>query len=234
DLRKTFKAGAPYIGEGELLRADRTRFRGSVRGQLVDPGNWNGAVIWTVDDVTEMAREREALEWSATHDALTGLVNRKVFERRAAELIGSDIDRRPCAIVFIDLDHFKPINDSAGHAAGDAMLKEVAKVMLGRARTADMVVRLGGDEFALLLEDCAHEHAMRIAENIRLDVSCIALEWEGRTLSLSASLGVASLNRVIDALPAWLRAADTACYSAKSAGRSTVRAAHTALRMVAA
>jgi diguanylate cyclase (GGDEF)-like protein len=236
-LRKSFEAGVPYMGEWELLRGDRTRFRGHLRGQLVDPADWNGAVIWTVDDVTELAREREALQWSATHDPLTGLVNRKVFERRAGELIGSDTDRTPCAIVFIDLDHFKPINDSAGHAAGDAMLKEVATVMLERVRTGDLVVRLGGDEFALLLEDCSHEQAMRISDNIRRDISAIALEWEGRTLSLSASLGVASLNRTIDTLPSWLRAADTACYSAKSAGRGTVRAAvatYPSLRVVAA
>ena len=131
----------------------------------------------------------------------------------------------PAAVVMIDLDHFKPINDRAGHAAGDAMLKAVAAAIVSRVRATDLVVRLGGDEFALLLERCPHDTALRIAENVRQAVAAIELNWEGQALRVGASLGVASLGAETLSADDWLAAADAACYAARPEGRGAVRAA---------
>ena len=131
----------------------------------------------------------------------------------------------PAAVVMIDLDRFKPINDSAGHAAGDAMLKAVAAAIASRVRASDLVVRIGGDEFAMLLERCTPQVAMRIAENVRAAIAGIELHWERRTLRVGASLGLASLAAETLDAAAWMKAADDACYRAKAAGRGTVVAA---------
>ncbi|MBP6544258.1 MAG: GGDEF domain-containing protein, partial [Piscinibacter sp.] len=127
----------------------------------------------------------------------------------------------------------KPINDRAGHAAGDAMLKAVAAAITARVRASDLVVRLGGDEFALLLERCTHETALRIAENVRRAITEIELPWDRHTLRVGASLGVASLGAETASVDAWLAQADAACYAAKAAGRGAVLAHRPTLRVVA-
>ena len=231
---EAFDAHRPYGGEWRMLRSDGTSFWAHVRGKPVDAGDMSEGIIWTVNDISAEMAEREDLEWSATHDSLTGLANRKHFEQRAARLMGATQGATAAAIVFIDLDHFKPINDSAGHAAGDAMLRAVAAAITSRVRAVDLVVRLGGDEFALLLDRCSHDIALRVAENVRSAIADIALPWEDRTLHVGASLGVASLAPETATVAAWLEAADTACYAAKAAGRGTVRTASGAkLRVVA-
>ncbi len=134
---------------------------------------------------------------------------------------------------MIDLDHFKPINDTAGHAAGDAMLKAVAAAITSHVRAGDLVVRLGGDEFALLLERCPQDVAMRVAENVRSAITAITLPWENRILRVGASAGVASLAEHTPDMDAWVAEADAACYRVKAEGRGAVRAAvPTLLRVV--
>jgi diguanylate cyclase (GGDEF)-like protein len=128
----------------------------------------------------------------------------------------------PAAIIFIDLDHFKPVNDEGGHAAGDAMLVAVAAAISSAVRATDLVARLGGDEFAVLLERCSGGAALHTAEHIRIAVTAVALPWEGRVFSVGASLGVASLAADTDSLANWLAHADAACYAAKAAGRGRV------------
>jgi diguanylate cyclase (GGDEF)-like protein/PAS domain S-box-containing protein len=230
-----FKAGQPYVGEWQMLRADGQRFWALLRGRPVDAEDTNAGTIWSVNDITEEVAARERLEWSATHDPLTGLANRKVLQQRLARVFDSRPLSLPAEVVMIDLDHFKPINDQAGHAAGDAMLKAVAAAVTARVRASDLVVRLGGDEFALLLERCTHDVALRVADNVRRAIAEIALPWEGRSLRVGSSLGVATLTAETASVEAWLAAADAACYEAKAAGRDTVRAAaRPALRVVGA
>lgn len=228
-----FARGESYVGEWQMLRGDGSRFWAQLRGRPVDPADSQAGTIWSLADVTEQVAAREQLEWSATHDMLTGLANRKVFQQRLERAIEARPRSLPAELVMIDLDHFKPINDQSGHAAGDAMLKAVAAAITARVRASDLVVRFGGDEFALLLERCSHDTALRIAENVRHAIADIALPWEGRRLRLGASLGVASLTpETVDAA-AWLEAADAACYAAKAAGRGAVHAAkRPALRVV--
>ncbi|MGD9832087.1 MAG: diguanylate cyclase [Piscinibacter sp.] len=222
---EAFSAQRPYVGEWQMLRADGSRFWGQLRGRPVTEGDPSAGTIWTLADISEQVASREQLEWSATHDALTGLANRKLFAQRLARVVEALPRSLPAELVMIDLDHFKPINDRAGHAAGDAMLKAVAAAITSRVRATDLVVRLGGDEFALLLERCPHDNALHIAENVRLAIVAIELAWEGQTLRVGASLGVASLTPELARVDDWLAAADAACYAAKAAGRGAVHAA---------
>jgi len=226
---QAFARGDPYEGEWEMLRADGTHFWARLRGRPVDSADRDAGTIWTLDNIDDHIAARTQLEWSASHDALTGLANRKMLDQRLASLFDVLPRSLPAAVVMLDLDHFKPINDTAGHAAGDAMLRAVASAIGSRVRATDLVVRLGGDEFALLLERCTPEVAMRIAESVLTAITAIALHWEGRTLHVGASLGLASLTpETLDAA-AWMRAADAACYRAKASGRGTVCAAVRAL-----
>ena len=222
---KAFGAGEPYVGEWEMLRADGTHFWACLRGRPVDANDMSAGTIWTLNDIGEQIAERERLEWSAAHDVLTGLANRKALDHRLRAVFEAMPRSVPAAIVMLDLDHFKPINDSAGHAAGDAVLKAVAAAISSKVRASDLVVRLGGDEFALLLERCAPEAAMRIAEGVRSAIAGLEVPWQERVLRVGASIGVAVLAAETRDAAAWLADADAACYDAKASGRGRVHAA---------
>ncbi len=232
-VQLAFRAGEAYVGEWQMLRDDGTPFWARLRGRPVEVADSEAGVIWTLNDIDQQIAERSRLEWSATHDVLTGLANRKSFEQRLEHVFDALPRSIPAAVVVIDLDHFKPINDTFGHAAGDAMLKAVAAAILSHVRASDLVVRLGGDEFALLLERCAHDVAMRVAENVHSAISAVAVPWQGRTLRVGASVGVASLNEHTPDMAEWVAEADAACYRVKADGRGAVRAATpTLLRVV--
>ena len=224
-VHAAFGVGNAYVGEWQMRRADGSNFWARLSGKPVQAGDPGAGAIWTINDISVERLAREQLEWSAGHDSLTGLANRKAFELRAARVFDALPRSLPAAIVFIDLDQFKPINDSAGHAAGDAMLRAVAAEMTNQVRASDLVVRLGGDEFALLLERCPHDVAMRVAETVRSAIEHLVLTWEQRSLRVGASLGVACLDADMPTVAAWLEAADAACYAAKGAGRGVVRSA---------
>lgn len=220
-----FRAGLSYAGEWQLLRCDGTRFWAGLRSKPVDEVDRSQGTIWTLNDIEAQKAAREQLEWSATHDPLTGLANRKAFAIQAQRLVDAVPRSLPAALVFIDLDRFKPVNDTAGHLAGDLMLLTVATAIASCVRAGDLAVRMGGDEFALLLERCPHATAMRIADDVRRAINNVALPWEQGMLSVGASAGVAGLHEDTATVDAWIEAADAACYAAKAAGRDTVRAA---------
>jgi diguanylate cyclase (GGDEF)-like protein len=200
----------------------------------VEQGRPEAGTIWTLANITEQMAARAELEWSAGHDALTGLANRKQFERRATKLLAERPASLPAVVVMIDLDRFKAVNDSAGHAAGDAMLIQVASAITSQVRATDMAIRLGGDEFALLLANCQLDAAQRIAENVRSAITAAVLTWQGQSLQVGASLGVAALSDQTESIAAWLQEADAACYRAKAAGRGAIQmAAGPALRVIA-
>jgi diguanylate cyclase len=220
-----FAAGRPYEGEWRFLRNDVGPFWGQLRGMPVEGGNPEAGTIWTLADVSEHVLAREELEWSASHDPLTGLGNRKLFEQQVARTMEARPASLPAAVVMIDLDRFKPINDTAGHAAGDAMLKLVATAITSQVRSTDLAARLGGDEFGLLLRNCPPEAALRIANSVLDAISGSVLSWEQRQLRVSASLGIAPLTMAAESATSWLQEADAACYAAKAAGRGMVRTA---------
>ena len=224
---ETFAAGGTCDAERELVRADSSRFWARLQGAPVRAGDSNAGTIWIFTDITESRRHREQLSWSASHDELTGLVNRREFELRLDEEIGERADAEPAAALFIDLDRFKAVNDSSGHAAGDVLLKNIAAILVGRARAHDTVARIGGDEFAVLLRGCDTRAAERIAASICSRVAEHRLEWgsgaQAQSLSVGASIGIVAIDATFATVKDVLKAADEACYDAKRAGRGTVR-----------
>ncbi len=224
---ETFATGGICDEERELVRADSSRFWARLQGAPVQAGNSRAGTIWIFTDITESRRHREQLSWSASHDELTGLVNRREFELRLGEELGEHADAEPAAALFIDLDRFKAVNDSSGHAAGDVLLKNIAAILLGRARAHDTVARIGGDEFAVLLRGCDTHAAERIAAGICARVADHRLEWgsgeQAHSLAVGASIGIVAIDATFSAVKDVLEAADEACYEAKRAGRGTVR-----------
>ncbi len=165
----------------------------------------------------------KALHHRATHDSLVDLVNHGEFNRRLERLTKDNRrDDDEYSLIFIDLDLFKEVNDTGGHAAGDLILKGVANVLKARTRSGDTAARVGGDEFALLLDGCPHKRALNIAEAVRQDIADLTVEHEGCEYSVKASIGVSYGTSGIHNATGMLKAADAACYSAKEDGRDRV------------
>ena len=219
--RPQFMEQGFFSGEVELMRKSGENFWAHMRGRAVVAGDMSKGTIWTFEDVTDMRAQREKLSWSSSHDALTGLCNRSAFETALADAT-VDAAEAPFCAMFIDLDRFKHVNDTAGHAAGDAVLREVAKAIQGQVRKADTVARLGGDEFAVVLGNCGLQEGRIIAEKIRAVVVAYQLDWEGQTFSVGASVGLVLVDAAFDSAEAVLAAADNACYAAKHRGRNCV------------
>jgi len=222
---EAFEARRPYMGVWEMRRADGQPFWARLSGQPVEPGNTEAGTIWTLIDFSDEVASRQALEDAAAHDPLTGLANRRALQERLARVFAARPLSMPAALILFDLDRFKPINDIAGHAAGDAMLKAVARAATGALRGGDLLARLGGDEFAVVLERCPLDAAVRVAESLREAIASITLPWQERTLDVGASLGVAALSPGFETAEDWMAEADKACYRAKAAGRNTVQSA---------
>lgn len=186
-------------------------------------GRCTGTVL-VLRDVTEEVQAKRTLEWEANHDMLTRLANRRAFERRLDSLFRSArSEHRQHALIVLDLDHFKVLNDSEGHAAGDELLRQIALLITTQVRAPDLAARLGGDEFALLLSDCPIGRAETIGRNIAEAIAQIRFYWGGRPHPISASIGVVGIDAdTINAQEA-LSDADTACYAAKEKGRNQVQ-----------
>ena len=176
-------------------------------------------VFHDVSKAHEMARQ---MSWAATHDSLTGLFNRAEFERRLESLAGQDTGKRH-ALLYIDLDQFKVVNDTCGHAAGDQMLCQISALMQQRMRESDTLARLGGDEFGVLLESCPLEHATRIAENMLESIGGFRFVWQEKSFVVGASIGLVEIAGGHHGPATLLAAADTACYAAKDEGRNRIR-----------
>jgi len=164
---------------------------------------------------------QERLRELAMHDDLTGLWNRAailgVLDR---ELARSRREKRPVGVILADLDHFKQINDSLGHLAGDRVLRQVAQRMLASLRSYDTVGRYGGEEFLIVLPGCDGAHALALAERLREQMAAEPIEVEGQRLPVTLSLGVAACAEAAKDAQVLLREADVALYAAKHAGRN--------------
>ena len=178
---------------------------------------------------TEARRDRtratiaRQLIHEATHDALTGLINRGEFERRLERDILSARTRfAQHALCYLDLDRFKQVNDTGGHVAGDAVLRQVVHALSAAIRTRDTLARLGGDEFGLLLEHCSPEQAAVTAANLIQVVRRARFLWKERELSIGISIGVAPISADSESSIAVLGEADAACYRAKRRGGNCV------------
>jgi diguanylate cyclase (GGDEF)-like protein/PAS domain S-box-containing protein len=181
-----------------------------------------GAVI-LMHDVTELRGLHRQMSYQATHDALTGLVNRRDFERRLDE--AAEQARRGDAthmLCYLDLDRFKIINDTSGHLAGDSMLREVAKLLREAVRDSDTVARLGGDEFAMLLVGCPLDKARQIADDVCRSIAAYRFVWQDRVFNIGVSIGLIEIGREAGTVEELLAAADSACYVAKNEGAGRV------------
>jgi diguanylate cyclase (GGDEF)-like protein len=181
----------------------------------------DGYVV-TLYDVTLDRQSARELTKQAMHDPLTGLINRRGFERRLQEAVDKSVGgAMQNSVCFIDLDHFKVVNDTCGHQAGDELLKQVTSAMHAKVRDSDVFARLGGDEFAVLLNGCAIENAQRIADGLCRTVAEFRFDWEGREFTVGASIGLAPMiDR--DTAKSVMEVADGACYRAKEQGRGRV------------
>jgi diguanylate cyclase (GGDEF)-like protein/PAS domain S-box-containing protein len=186
----------------------------------------SGAVIGTVmviRDVTESHRLARELSYQATHDSLTGLVNRNEFERilkRELRTVRSRDDH--VVLLYMDLDQFKVVNDTCGHLAGDQLLKQLAAILQEELRASDVLARLGGDEFGVLLVGCDVDKANGIAQNLLKTIAEFRFVWNNHTFNVGLSIGMVAGDKNSESVTDLLTAADVACYSAKDAGRNRV------------
>lgn len=206
----------------------------SRRGEIYDIG-FSAAAIRTgdgictgsivlVNDVTEVREAEKQIVELARRDSLTGLPNRATFLNKLSDALAeARSGLRVHVLCFIDLDRFKAVNDSGGHAAGDAMLREVAALLVSNFAGDNVAARLGGDEFAVLLRDCTLWEAQTLAERFIVSVSTLSFHWGAQKFMIGASVGAAMLTADSPDLAAVLHQADKACYAAKEAGRNCFR-----------
>ncbi|MET0292249.1 MAG: EAL domain-containing protein [Steroidobacteraceae bacterium] len=188
--------------------------------------NRRGEIIGAVTvfrDVTRERRLKRALSYQAAHDALTGLINRREFDARLQTAVETARGGGPeFALLYVDLDQFKIVNDTCGHPAGDRLLRDVTALLQGRVRATDVIARLGGDEFGVLLQGCPDDEARKIAESIRSAVRDYRFLWNENSMSIGASIGLVRITRETESVATVLSAADIACYAAKDSGRNRV------------
>ena len=184
-------------------------------------GGWISGRLWSYKDVTEKTIAEEKLNLLATTDDLTGLWNRRHFIDRAEYEIAQALRHdRPLSIIQLDVDHFKKINDTHGHAAGDRVLKFLASSLKELLRSTDTIGRIGGEEFVLLVPNTSLQTAHAVAEKIRTFFESNRVDYEGKMLSITISMGITSLRQENNHIDVLLREADEACYAAKDAGRN--------------
>lgn len=182
-----------------------------------------GAVM-VFHDVSKARRLQQQLSHQASHDALTGLINRREFENRLNDALDSASKNADLThnLLYLDLDQFKVVNDTCGHTAGDQLLKQITRVLKQKIRASDTLARLGGDEFSVLLQNCPPERAYSIAEDLRQAINEKRFIWNDRAFDTTVSIGVVSISHESDCANSVMSAADVACYSAKDMGRNRV------------
>jgi diguanylate cyclase (GGDEF)-like protein len=206
-----------------LWRKDGTSFPAEYSSSpIFDQGIIRGVVV-TFSDITERKRLEEELQHQATTDELTGEINRRHFLSLAfGELTRAIRLEHPLSIALIDIDHFKSINDTYGHAVGDQALIVFSKICRQNIREIDVFARFGGDEFALLLPETSREQAFMTIERVRLVLADQPFVLAGKPVSITISSGIASLSSDQETFDVLLSRADQALYQAKEAGRNCV------------
>ncbi len=221
------------LKEGRIIRHDSHHLLMSHEGGKIEiqdsaaPIRDRGGVILgavvVFHDVTEIQSMARRMAFLASHDPLTGLLNRREFETRLQQVLESaQSGDRVHALLYLDLDQFKIVNDTCGHVAGDELLKQLAYHMQKEIRASDVLARLGGDEFGVILEDCSIDKAKQIADLLRQSVKDFRFLWESRTFEIGVSIGLVPISRDSGGLTEVLSAADSACYVAKDHGRNRI------------
>nr|MCU0937346.1 EAL domain-containing protein [Gammaproteobacteria bacterium] len=219
-IESTLQAREPQL----LRRRDGEEFAVT---QTVTPirgprGDALGSVL-VFRDVTETRSLARSLAYQASHDTVTGLLNRREFEARLAHALEvAHNEARQHICLYMDLDQFKLVNDTCGHAAGDDLLRQLAALMHSRLRESDALARLGGDEFGILLEGCPLPQGTEIAEALRSAVRDYRFVWEDKTFEIGVSIGIVAVTGNCESVGSILSAADVACYAAKDLGRNRI------------
>jgi diguanylate cyclase (GGDEF)-like protein/PAS domain S-box-containing protein len=186
-------------------------------------GKLLGAVV-VFNDATETRRLAQQMAHQASHDPLTGLVNRREFERRLQRTLETArTDTVEHTLCYLDLDQFKVINDTCGHVAGDELLRELARVLHDKVRKRDTLARLGGDEFGVLMEHCHPGEGLRVANALRDAVAGFRFGWEDKSFRVGVSIGIAPITEATESVARVLSQADSACYAAKDRGRNRIQ-----------
>lgn len=181
-----------------------------------------GAIL-VFNDVGHTRKLARQLSFQASHDALTGLFNRREFEQQLQQTINNECsDPQQHALCYLDLDQFKVVNDTCGHIAGDELLRQLAGLLHGEVRESDILARLGGDEFGILLKGCGLPRAQRIAEDLRSRVKDFRFVWQDHSFEIGVSIGLAAVNAGTRNIADVMSVADVACYAAKDLGRNRV------------
>ena len=238
DDRRTFADSIQQLLDGDngrqiehrlLNRDDNILWALTDAALITDATGMPSQIILMLANVTERKRSEERLSYSATHDGLTSLLNRSAFTDRLHHALARRTDPGATALLFLDLDRFKVVNDTLGHEAGDAVLIEIAQRLQRATREADTVARLGGDEFVVLCEDLTDpSEAIEIAERVaELVESPIAIG--NRTATVGASIGIA-ISDGAQGADSLMRNSDAAVYRAKHEGRSRIEVFDAALR----
>lgn len=182
------------------------------------------AIFGCMDDISERKKIQNQLEFLTMHDHLTGLYNRHYFEGALLRLAATSARRQGMhALLYLDIDHFKVVNDSFGHRRGDTMLREVSELILSRLRRSDVLCRLGGDEFAVLVPNTDLSQARVVAEEICQLLQSFHPHIDGQQLALSCSIGISIINGTATSPEEYLKQADIALYLAKRRGRNRIQ-----------
>lgn len=180
-------------------------------------------LLLVCEDVTEARVLTERITYQATHDTLTGLLNRNEFDRQIQLALESARNtRKEYALCYLDLDQFKVVNDTCGHMAGDELLRQLGTLLKNHIRQDDLLARLGGDEFGVLMNGCLLTQAQKACEKMRNAIQDFKFAWEDRTFSVGVSIGIAGINSISGNSIESLKEADAACYAAKEKGRNRV------------
>jgi diguanylate cyclase (GGDEF)-like protein/PAS domain S-box-containing protein len=211
-----------HAGYSMLVRRDgrESAIRDSVAPILDRQGRASGSVL-VFKDVSQLRGMEREMMYLARHDPLTGLINRREFEKRLLHCLDTAFeDGRQHALFYLDLDEFKVVNDTCGHLAGDELLKQVTSLLRSLVRKTDALARLGGDEFGVLLEDASLEVARELGERLRTAVRQYRFGWQERIFEIGVSIGLVPITAVSGDMARVLSAADAACYVAKESGRN--------------
>ncbi len=204
---------------------DRRDVRASAAPVRTPQSTVIGAVL-VFQDVTDSRALQRQLAHTAMHDSLTGLPNRASFQRALDDAIHlARREVREHALCFIDLDHFKTINDNAGHGVGDVVLRDIGDAIRTSCRTGDFAARIGGDEFAVLLPDCSVASATRVAQKVIDAIAALRFSWQNggeNGIGIGASIGITAITSRAPDGAELMRQADAACYVAKARGRNGV------------
>lgn len=229
DVQQLLTQGQNYTSEWQLICQNGSLLDVEVSANLITC-NERDAFCIVVRDITErkqaevaLRESEQLLSWQASHDPLTELLNRREFERRIKQAIGNIQGcNEQHALLYLDLDQFKIINDTCGHIAGDTLLCQVSKLLQSKLRRSDILSRLGGDEFGILLSHCPTEQALWIANELCQTIQQFRFILPEKTFAVGVSIGLVFINKNTLDFASALSAADAACYAAKNRGRNRV------------